>query len=292
MNDVVGFIGLGQIGLPMAKRIRGAGFVLIAHDGNADATKEFDKVASTPREVADLADVVITCLPNAAAHRSVVLGPDGIVAGRRCCIHVHTGTSGLALVEELAAGLAPAGIETVDAPMSGGPAAAREGRLAVMTAGPTSAVERVRPVLDAYAASVTYLGDRPGMAQALKLTNNMLTSATLAVASQAFRAACRVGLDPRQVIEVWNGGLAASKMTEKVIPDFVMQGTFNFGSHLESLVKDVELAVELLQTVGLSEELLDGVGRFYRQSALELGPTSDITTIFQDRDMTEPTGDE
>ena len=129
-GDVVGFLGLGAIGSPMAERLAGSGANVVVYNRTTAKTTRFrDRaaIAATPAEVADKADIIFACLTTADSYREVVLGPDGVIRGGRAKIYVHVGTNEVALLKELATALSGRGIATLDAPMtravkaSGGP---------------------------------------------------------------------------------------------------------------------------------------------------------------------------
>src|ERR1700761_3461381 len=158
----IGFIGLGSIGRPMAERIRDNGYPMVIYDIRNAAMEPFRgtaEIVGSPADVADRAEIVLACLATASSFRSAVVGSnDGIIAGRKVQLYLHLGTNGAALVQELAAALAARGIATVDVPMTGGAARARDGTLTAIASGPRDAFERAEPIVRSYASKLVYLG--------------------------------------------------------------------------------------------------------------------------------------
>src|SRR5579863_4415069 len=178
MRSVVGFVGLGAIGTPMAERLVQAGEDVVVYNRTISKTARFRtraKIAASPARMADAADIIFVCVTTADSYRDVVLGPLGIVRGSRVKTYVHVGTNEAALVEELAARLDSRGIMTLDAPMTGGIESAANGTLTVMASGPHEAFSRVEPFLKHYAKKILFLGERIGAAQVMKLVNNVVS---------------------------------------------------------------------------------------------------------------------
>ena len=162
----VGFIGIGNMGLPMAEKLLEAGEQLVVHDTRTVALQPLldrqARAAASPRAVADQCSTVIVSLPSLDSLRSVVLGEDGVINGSAVKTVINNCTVGTPLIEELAAALGKRGIGLVDCPISGGPPGARAGTLAVMVSGEPGLVEAVRPLISKW-GSVTVAGDKPGL---------------------------------------------------------------------------------------------------------------------------------
>src|SRR3954451_22873786 len=144
------------------------------------------KRAASPRGLADQCEIVAVSLPTLTAFRAAVLGPEGLVAGRAIKVLLNTCTVGVPFLREIEAALVPKGIAIIDCPISGGPAGARAGTLSVMVSGDPAAVEKLRPLISLWGPTLTVAGDKPGAAQVLKLTNNILFAVSLAATSEAF----------------------------------------------------------------------------------------------------------
>ena len=278
---VIGFIGLGAIGRPIAERIVAAGYRLIAHDINSAALASFANIerADHAAEVADKADIVFTCLTTPESHRKALWGPSGVVAGRRARYCVHLGATGAQLVGEIVKQLAPAGISVIDAPMTGGVPAARSGTLTVMVSGQEDAFRAVEPVLQTYAGNITYFGSSPGMAQTMKIVNNMIALANLVIATEA--VGVKAGLSPDDMLEVLNGGSARSAVTADKLPHYILPRKFDFGGTLGVVLKDVELFLDEADKLGLTTPLGAAVRDAYKRAIEQGSASDDLTTVIR-----------
>jgi 3-hydroxyisobutyrate dehydrogenase-like beta-hydroxyacid dehydrogenase len=280
----IGFIGLGAIGRPMAEHIAAAGLPIIVFDIRPEALAPFRgkvEVADSPADAADRADVILACLPSLASHRAALLGPDGAINGARCRTYIHTGTTGSPLLLELAEAFAARGVETLDAPMTGGTPRARAGTLTVMASGPRSAFAAAEPFLRCYSGTIVYLGERLGAAQAMKLINNMLSAANLAVASEALVLGTKAGLDPEQMIEVLNAGTGQNSATLTKIPDHVLTRGFDYGGGMYITEKDLAAFAAEADALGVPTPLGNAVRTLYRQAAAQGAASDDITTVIR-----------
>jgi 3-hydroxyisobutyrate dehydrogenase-like beta-hydroxyacid dehydrogenase len=281
-TKTIALIGLGAIGRPMAERIAASGLPLVVCDVRPEAVAGLPAavaVAATAGEAAERADIVLACLPSIEAHRRAMTGADGAIHGGRFKTYIHTGTTGSALVHELAAALAARGVETLDAPMTGGVPRARAGTLTVMASGPESALAAARPFLEAYAGTIVYLGARLGAAQVMKLINNMLSAANLAVAAEAMVLGAKAGLDPEQMIAMLNAGTGQNSATLTKIPDHVLTRGFDYGGALYITDKDLSAFAEEAASHGIATPLGDEVRRLYGAVMAEGAKSDDITTV-------------
>ncbi|MFP6560665.1 NAD(P)-dependent oxidoreductase [Paraburkholderia sp. B3] len=278
----IGFIGIGVMGQPMAKRLIAAGHSLIVYDRDPaalDALKQAGaRAAASVREVADTARVVFTSLPTPAVFREVALGEDGIGSGETVKVLVDLSTVGSRMEQEVAQGLLAKGIDTVDAPVSGGAAGAQKGTLAIMVAGRREAVDEVRPLFDAL-GKLFVVGTEAGQAQLLKLLNNMLSSTALAITSEAFVAGVRGGLDPEVMMNVINAGSGKNGATLDKFPKHVLTGTFDFGFPIGSVCKDIGLAVDECQALGVPMWLGNSARQMWNVAASQGGRASDMTEL-------------
>jgi 3-hydroxyisobutyrate dehydrogenase-like beta-hydroxyacid dehydrogenase len=217
----IGFIGVGVMGRPMARRLIEAGHSLIVYDRDEHAVAELAalgaRAAGSVREVADNAGIVFTSLPTPAVFKQVALGDGGLIEGRTLKILVDLSTVGSRTEKEVADGLLAKGIATVDAPVSGGAAGAKKGTLAIMAAGKPAAVNEVQALFEVF-GKVFVVGEEPGQGQLLKLLNNMLSSTAFAITSEAFVAGARGGLDPEVMMSVINAGSGKNGATLDKFP--------------------------------------------------------------------------
>jgi 3-hydroxyisobutyrate dehydrogenase-like beta-hydroxyacid dehydrogenase len=211
-SEEVGFIGAGTIGGPMARRLLETGHALVVHDLRPEALRPLAesgaRTAASPREVAERCRVVLTSLPGPAEVESVVCGGSGILAGAgRGDVHVDLSTSSFAMVRRLAELEARAGVELLDAPVSGGAVGAAQGALTVMASGSRAAFDRVEPLLRALGKHVFHLGES-GAGTLAKLANNAVFLCAGLVAQELFVLAAKAGLDPARLLEVLRTGSA------------------------------------------------------------------------------------
>ena len=221
----IGYAGLGLMGAPMARHLIDGGHEVTVWNHTAAAAEPLVAVgataAATPGALAERSDVVACCLPNGAVVGELLEGDDGVFAG-----WARAGIAGIVVdhstidsgdAEDLAARCAARGHTFLDAPVSGGPAGAAAGTLAVMVGGDTEALERVRPALDSYAGKVVHLGG-PGRGQVAKLANQICIGLTVLGLSEAFALTQAYGLDPQLVAEVLAGATASSVMLDTRAP--------------------------------------------------------------------------
>ena len=248
MNSVIGYLGLGNMGQPMASRLMDAGNNISVFDIDETAMKPLAErqalQASSPRDLADKSEIVICSLPSNSVIREAVLGNGGLIEGEKIRIYVSACTTGSTFAEEIAEALAEKGIATLEAPISGGPPGARAGTLSVMVSGPQDAYEELIPYFKAYGKKLVYCGEKPGLAQVLKLANNILFATSLAVTSEALAMGVKAGIDPNVMLEAIQAGTGRNAATDLVIPTSVLPRSFDFGASIEILLKDVNLALE------------------------------------------------
>ena len=279
---VVGFIGLGAIGSPIAERLVQAGEDVVVYNRTIGKTARFRgraKIAASPAAMADAADIVFVCVTSADAYRGIVLGPLGLVHGDRAKTYVHVGTNDAAFVEQLAAALCAHGIVTLDAPVTGGVESAANGTMTVMASGPHDAFIRAEPFLKHYAKNITFLGERIGAAQVMKLVNNVVSAGNLAIACEALVVGRKAGLDPATMLDVINHGSGQSNATATKVPAHILTRKFSYGATLGPAIAILEtLAIEAkLRDVPVP--LLQSIIASLRTAAAEEGGAADVTRV-------------
>jgi 3-hydroxyisobutyrate dehydrogenase-like beta-hydroxyacid dehydrogenase len=281
-QNQIGFVGVGVMGRPMARRLIEAGHVLIVYDRDEQAVAELAALgahaAKSVREVADKARIVFTSLPTPAVFRQVALGDGGLIEGSGLKILVDLSTVGSRTEKEVADGLLEKGIATVDAPVSGGAAGAKKGTLAIMAAGNPAAVDEVRGLFEVL-GKVFIVGEEPGQGQLLKLLNNMLSSTAFAITSEAFVAGMRGGLDPEVMMSVINAGSGKNGATLDKFPKQVLPRTFDFGFPIGSVCKDIGLAVEECQALGVPMWVGNVARQVWNYAAMQDGTKRDMTEL-------------
>lgn len=279
---IAGFIGLGAIGRPIAERIAAQGEAVV-YDIRDEALAPFRgraSVALSPADVAARADVVFGCLSTLDAYRSAITEQQGIYGGR-AKIYVHVGTTGAELVQELEAALASHGIAVLDAPITGGVARAREGTLTSMVSGARETFEQAAPLLRRYSKDVVYLGERVGAAQTMKVINNLISAANLAVASEALVMGVKAGLDPETMLQVINAGTGQNSATLTKIPNNILTRRFDYGGSLAITVKDLAAFMREAEGLGMAMPLATAVQQAYLAAAADGVEGLDMTTVIR-----------
>jgi 3-hydroxyisobutyrate dehydrogenase-like beta-hydroxyacid dehydrogenase len=281
----IGFIGVGQMGAPMAERLLAAGREVAVFDVSAAAMQPLVArgaiAAGSARDAAAGAEIVFACLPSPEVSRSVALGPDGVAGVEGLRIYVECSTIGTAAIKAIAAGLSARGITVLDAPVSGGPRGARAGKLATMVAGDRAAFERVKPHFDAIAGKVFYVGAQPGLAQITKLANNMISGAAMAVSMEAAVMAVKAGVDARTLIDVVNASTGRNTATTDKFPQSILPRTFDYGGKLATMYKDVELCFAEARALNVPMWVGAAVVQLWFQAMTEGRGGDDYTTLIK-----------
>ena len=278
----LGFLGVGAIGRPIAEHLLAAGLPTVLFDPRREALASFEgraEIAASPLEVANRADIVFACLPSSDTYRTAVLGVEGVVVGSRTRLYVHLGTTGVAHVRDLAVALQERGIETVDAPITGGVGRAVDGALTSIVSGSPAAVRRVEPLLRHYSTTIVNLGAEPGNAQMMKVVNNAVSLTNLVAACEAMVVGAKAGLDPAAMLAVLNSGSGQNSATLMKIPSDVLTGNFNFGGALRIVVKDLEAFLHEATELGLETPTVAVATEAYRRAVAAVSVSGDVTEV-------------
>jgi 3-hydroxyisobutyrate dehydrogenase-like beta-hydroxyacid dehydrogenase len=280
----IGFIGLGKMGFPMCRRLVEAGHRLIVFDTRPEAVEALVKLgaeaAKSPAEVADRAETVMASLPSLDVGVQVATGDNGIIRGNRVRRYVDLSTTGSRMAIQVHDVLKDRGIVQIDSPVSGGVGGAEKGTLAVMVSGPLEEIEHVRAALSVI-GKVFVIGDKPGLAQTMKLANNFLSASAMAASSEAIAMGVKAGLDPSVMVDVINAGSGCSTATTQKFPQSILPGTFNYGFGMGLMLKDVRLFLAETEAMGIPTEVAQAVGRLWELAASENGTDTDFTRIAQ-----------
>ena len=280
----IGFIGLGNMGQPMARRLIAAGHKLIIYDTRNDAVAPLvalgAQLASSPADVADRVETVMASLPSLQISEKVAIGEGGVIQGKRIKRFIDLSTTGATVAAKIAAVLAKKNIVQIDCPVSGGVGGASKGTLAVMVSGPKAETDLVKDVLAVF-GKVFVIGEKPGMAQTMKLANNFLSATAMAATSEAVAMGVKAGLDPTVMIDVINAGSGLNTASRDKFPRSVLPRSFDFGFAPGLMVKDVRLALEEMKSLGLSMEVAEAVGRLWEVIIRDEGPESDFTAAIK-----------
>lgn len=281
----VGLVGLGNMGRPMAERLRAAGLGLAVYDLRGGLARHVAEAtgataADSLAALAAASEVVVTMLPDGAAVERAVRGGgdrllDGLVAGS---IVADMGSSAPTGTRALGAALAERGVGMLDAPVSGGVRRAADGTLTVMVGGDPALVERCRPLFDAVGERVVHCGPL-GAGHAMKALNNLVSATGLLIAGEALLVGRRFGLDPARMLDVLNASTGRNHATEHKLAQFVLSRRFDAGFSLALMVKDLGTALDLANDTGTPAELAAACRRLWARADDVLGPGADHTAI-------------
>jgi 3-hydroxyisobutyrate dehydrogenase len=278
----IGFIGLGNMGYPMAKRLAAAGYKLHVADLNADAVKKL--CAETGATAADLktlgasSQVVITMLPDGKAVRKVLMDTQGAVSGLRAgTILIDMSSCSPVDTRLLSQELKAKGFDLVDAPVSGGVVKAVSGGLAIMAGGEADAIAACKPLLENLGK--VFATGASGSGHAMKAINNFLSATTLAITSEAVIAGTKFGLDPKVIVDIINASTGRSNSSEHKFPAFILPEKYNSGFFLGLMAKDLRFAKALNEAVDAPNTFVNAISALYDAAEKELGFQADNCEI-------------
>jgi 3-hydroxyisobutyrate dehydrogenase len=275
----VGFVGLGNMGSVLAENLVGTGHEVVSHDvAGSERSPAGAAFVDDVTQLAGRTDIVVLSLPDGAVSECVVREIAGTPA-RRASAVVDTSTIGVAAAQAIDGLCAEAGIGYVDAPVSGGVAGARARTLSVMYAGDDATCRAVEPVLAGLSNRRRRVGERPGMAQALKLANNFLSATALAATSEAIAFGLSVGLDMATMIEVIDGSSGQSAATSDKFPKHVLTGRYGAGFANSLMSKDLKLYLGAVEAQGVPSVLGPVTESVWERFATE-EPGADFTRIY------------
>jgi hypothetical protein len=278
----IGFIGLGNMGQPMARRLIEAGHKLIVYDTRNDAVAPLvalgAQLASSPADVADRVETVMASLPSLQISEKVATGEGGVIHGKRIKRFIDLSTTGARIAAKIAAALAKKNIVQIDSPVSGGVGGASRGTLAVMVSGPKAEIDLMKGVLSVF-GKVFVIGENPGMAQTMKLANNFLSATAMAATSEAVAMGVKAGLDAAVMIDVINAGSGRSTASDGKFPQAILPRTFNYGFATALMLKDVRLCFDEAKALNVSSVVMSAVLEQWEMTNTEYGGDSDFTAI-------------
>ncbi|HEX4832437.1 MAG TPA: NAD(P)-binding domain-containing protein [Trebonia sp.] len=286
-KPTIAFVGLGNMGSPMAGRLVDAGYEVRGFDVSDAARDAFaargGKAAGSATEAATGASIVILMLPDSGVVEAVATEPSftaALAAGAgpgAAAVLVDMSSSEPARTRALAASLRAAGASLIDAPVSGGVKGAVSGKLAVMVGG---ADEDVAPVQDVLAVmGKVYRAGPVGAGHAVKALNNLMSATHLLVSSEAIEAGRQFGLDPEVMLSIFNASSGRSGSTENKWPNFILPETYNSGFGLRLMLKDMRIATGLAAQQGVPSRLGEQAAGLWARAAEALPPTADHTEI-------------
>lgn len=282
----IGFVGLGNMGRPMAERLIKAGFRLAVADADPRHLAGLGArtvLAASLSELGRMSDIVITMLPDGKVVREVLCGRkgrgdcvlDGLAAG---ALVIDMSSSAPVGTRELGETLAAAGFRLVDAPVSGGVKRAIDGSLAIMAGGEPADVERARPILAAMGKQVFATGPL-GSGHAMKALNNYVSAAGLAAAAEAMLVGQSFGLEPEAMVDILNASTGRNNATENKFKQFILSRSYASGFSLGLMAKDLRTALDTAQASGVPTPLGAACVKLWNSAEKALGGAADHTEI-------------
>lgn len=257
----VGFVGVGNMGWPMAACLVKAGFTVHVNDSRREVANNFvqqvgGNAPDTLRQLGAASDVVITMLPTSVIVEQVLMGgDDNVVGGMRPGTVVIEMSSGVPSVTQLLAErVVELGSQLIDAPVSGGVPRAKTGELAIMVGGDSAIIDSVMPVLSAMGTTVLRTG-AVGSGQAMKALNNLVSSGGFLIGIEALLIGQRFGLDPAVMVDVLNAATGMNNSTQKKFKQFVLSRKFNAGFTMGLMAKDLSIALQVARETGTPSPL-------------------------------------
>lgn len=281
----IGFVGIGNMGWPMAARLVAGGHNVQVHDISAARSRQFvteigGSAAGGLGELAATSDIVITILPTSDQVEAVLFGPGDALGSRlRPGTFVVDMTSGqpartIAFGERLTA----MGVAMIDAPVSGGVARAETGELAIMAGGETAMLDRCRPVLERMGTTILSTGPL-GSGQAMKALNNLVSAGGFLIAAEALLIGKRFGLDPATMVDILNVSSGSNNSTQKKFKQFVLSDKYDSGFALALMAKDLGIALELAHQNGVETPFAEHCREIWAEASAALGTTADHTEL-------------
>jgi len=263
-NVVIGFIGLGIMGKPMARNLLKAGYSLVVHNRSRSAVDELSKDGAQPatssKEVAERSQIIITMLPDSPDVEIVYAGESGIFSGVKSdSLLIDMSSISPVVARKLAAEAEKRGCDMVDAPVSGGEAGAIGATLSIMIGGKASAVERAMPIFQTLGKNIVHVGEA-GAGQVAKAANQMVVGTTIAIIGEALVLAAKAGVDPVKVRQALLGGFAQSKVLE-AHGQKMLNRDFNPGFRIRLHEKDMKIALATGSEYGVPLMVTSVVGQ-------------------------------
>ena len=284
-QTAIGFIGLGAMGGGIARRLAQAGIKLHVYDVDPSKTAAFANwnvvVHSNPTSIADAVEVVFACLPDGEVSKAVAYGTEGVIHGKKIKLYLETSTIGRRPVIDIANTLAAKNIKVLDCPVSGGPRGADDGTLAIMVSGEATVIESVRKILNIIGKNVFEIGPEPGMAQMMKLVNNIISASNMASAFEALVLGAKAGLDADLMVKVINASTGRNSATTDKVPKSVLPGTFNYGASTHTLHKDISLGLIEAEELKVPMWVANNTRQVWEFAMTQGGTDLDFTTLIQ-----------
>lgn len=281
----IGFIGLGVMGAPMAKHLADGGHRVITSLNRSPLPEELSNVRviveKTPADVARKSDVVITMLPNTPDVERVLFGTNGVAEGiSRGKTIVDMSSISPTATEDFAAKFETLGCTYLDAPVSGGEVGAKAASLTIMVGGNGHVFDTVRPLFELMGKNITLVGEKSGSGQICKIANQMIVAMNIEAVAEALVFASKAGCDPAKVRSALMGGFASSRILE-VHGERMIKRTFDPGFRIRLHQKDLTLALEAAQAIGVSMPNTENCQKLFASIAAEGKQDEDHSGLVQ-----------
>ena len=288
-SDEIGFVGLGNMGRPMATNLLKSGRCVVVHDaaGTQVRAPQGAQLAASNAALARRVEAIHLCVPDGRASEAIAREIAG-AADRRTRLVVDHSTIGTEAAVRVHALLAECGVEYVDAPISGGVSGAVNATLAIMYSGSEATFETLRPVFESMAGNVFRVGADPGQGQAMKVLNNFLSGTAMAATAEAVAFGVRQGLDMAMILDVVNASSGRNTATADKFPNRILTGTWDAGFSSTQFNKDLGLYRAAADAIGASLPVSPAVLEVWRRLEAH-EPNADITRIYDFvRDTPQP----
>ena len=268
----IGFIGLGIMGKPMAGHLIDAGYELVVHNRNRDAVDELVGRGATEahsgKEVAEQSDIVITMLPDSPDVESVALGESGIIEGaHEGLIFVDMSTIAPSVTTQVGEVLSEKGVQSLDAPVSGGDIGAQNATLSIMVGGDEDTFNTAKPLFDVMGQSAILCGPL-GAGQTVKACNQILVAVTIAGVSEALTMGTKAGVDPIKIVQVLSGGLARCGVLENR-GERMVNGDFDPGFRIRLHYKDLNIIQKTSNDFGVPLPVTSEVFELFKTAMIK-----------------------
>ncbi len=280
----IGFVGLGTMGMPMAKNLRTAGHDLVVHDLVRQAVDGFVADGGRAAPVAEMAadvDVLLLSVPSPEACEQLLIGPGGALeSAADGQLWIDFSSNGPDTARRIATAAREQGVGYLDAPVSGGPWGAEAGTLGIMVGGSTDDFTRAGPVFDVLGGNVRHFGP-PGAGCVAKLANQIILGAINASVAEAYILAVRNGLDPKELFELLSTATAGGITHDKLITDVILPRNFTSRFSVNLLQKDLALAVQLGRQSGVRMLLTTMSDQIFQEAKAHGLGDEDMAAIFK-----------
>jgi 3-hydroxyisobutyrate dehydrogenase len=290
-RGIIGFVGIGAMGTPLAGNLAKAGYRLVIHDTDSSRTKSLSsthevEVAENLVDLGRKSDIVITMLPDGKIVREVMCGErdgfqDCVAAGLKSgALVIDMSSSSPVGTRELGRLLEARGVRLIDAPVSGGVRRAVSADLAIMVGGDRAIFDRCRPLFEKLGTQIFHAGPL-GAGHAIKALNNYVSAAGMVAACEAVIAGQRFGLDPGVIVDILNVSSGMNNTTKVKMKQFMLSGAFNAGFTTGLMAKDVRTALEVAQAMNGPTQLAQRTSTIWDDAERALGPAADHTAMFR-----------